>query len=208
MLGVLVIGVLFVLRPDRRPLPGHRRRLQPGWWPIGRPGYGYGGGGYGGPGGGGGGFFSSLFGGIGGAMAGNWIYDQFSGRHQGGGSVENASYDPPAQRPPIRRSNRARTRGAAAAPAATGAATMEPPAAVAATGAAAATPAGGDWGGAAATGAGAATPVAAPAASGEPATGDGHARRAGSDCEDRNQPASLTRSDARLPPWAPSPSRS
>jgi uncharacterized protein len=26
---------------------------------------------------------SSLFGGIGGAMAGNWLYDQFSGRHHG-----------------------------------------------------------------------------------------------------------------------------
>ncbi|MEK6257058.1 MAG: TPM domain-containing protein [Planctomycetota bacterium] len=45
---------------------------------------GYGSGGYGG-GGGGGGFMSSLTGGIFGAMAGNWMYDQFSGRHASGG---------------------------------------------------------------------------------------------------------------------------
>ena len=52
---------------------------------------GYGGPGYGG--GGGGGFMSSLFGGIGGAMAGNWLYDQFSGRHHGG-NVDSTSYTP------------------------------------------------------------------------------------------------------------------
>ena len=59
-------------------------------------GYGPGGPGYGAPGygggGGGGGFMSSMFGGIGGALAGNWLYDQFSGRHHG--SVDQASYDP------------------------------------------------------------------------------------------------------------------
>jgi hypothetical protein len=53
---------------------------------------GYGAPGYGGGGGGGGGFMSSLFGGIGGAMAGNWLYDQFSGRHRG--------YDQPGVAPP------------------------------------------------------------------------------------------------------------
>ncbi len=55
---------------------------------------GYGGGGYGG-GGGGGGFMSSMFGGIGGALAGNWLYDQFSGRHNDGGVGQTSSnYDP------------------------------------------------------------------------------------------------------------------
>jgi uncharacterized membrane protein YgcG len=54
------------------------------------PGQGYYGGGYGG--GGGGGFFSSLMGGIGGAVAGNWLYDQFSGRH---GNVHSSeTYSP------------------------------------------------------------------------------------------------------------------
>ena len=49
--------------------------------------------GYGG-GGGGGGFMSSMFGGIGGALAGNWLYDQFSGRPSRRGSVDQSSYDP------------------------------------------------------------------------------------------------------------------
>lgn len=35
---------------------------------------------------GGGGFFSSLLGGLGGALLGNWIYDSLSGRHAGGGT--------------------------------------------------------------------------------------------------------------------------
>ena len=43
-------------------------------------------------GGRGGGFLSSLFGGIGGAMAGNWLYDQFSGRHHGGDYADNTSH--------------------------------------------------------------------------------------------------------------------
>lgn len=44
---------------------------------------GYGGSGYGGGygGGGGGGFLSNFLGGVGGAMAGNWLYDRFSNRH-------------------------------------------------------------------------------------------------------------------------------
>ena len=34
---------------------------------------------------------SSLFGGIGSALAGNWLYDQFSGRHHGG-YTDQSSY--------------------------------------------------------------------------------------------------------------------
>jgi TPM domain len=81
-----------------------------------RPGMGGGPGYYGGPGygGRGGGFFSGLLGGLGGAFAGNWLYDQFSGRHgnltsadavsptdhstgspdQGGDAIIGASDDP------------------------------------------------------------------------------------------------------------------
>jgi uncharacterized protein len=55
------------------------------------PGYFGGGGGYGG--GRGGGFFSSLMGGIGGAVAGNWLYDQFSGRHGNVNSSDASSHD-------------------------------------------------------------------------------------------------------------------
>lgn len=60
----------------------------PGGPPM-RGGYGYGGGG-------GGGFFSSMLGGIGGAVAGNWLYDQFSGRHHSGlgGSEMGNQLDP------------------------------------------------------------------------------------------------------------------
>ena len=47
---------------------------------------------------GGGGFFSSLLGGIGGAMAGNWLYDRFTGdnsrsHHDGGSSLNDAPSD-------------------------------------------------------------------------------------------------------------------
>ena len=66
--------------------------------PMGGPGYG---GGYGGAPAGGGGFMSSLFGGIGGAMAGNWIYDQFSGRQHGGGYGDQTGYDQSAGAAPI-----------------------------------------------------------------------------------------------------------
>ena len=49
-------------------------------------------------GGGGGGFFSSLLGGIGGAMAGNWLYDRFTGDnarspHDSGSSANEAPSD-------------------------------------------------------------------------------------------------------------------
>ncbi len=56
---------------------------RPGMGPGG-PGYYGGGGGYGGRGGG---FLSGMLGGLGGAVAGNWLYDQFSGRH---GNVNSA----------------------------------------------------------------------------------------------------------------------
>lgn len=62
----------------------------PGGPPM-RGGYGYGGGG------GGGGFFSSMLGGIGGAVAGNWLYDQFSGRHHTGGGSEFGNQLDPTQ---------------------------------------------------------------------------------------------------------------
>jgi uncharacterized protein len=83
-IGLVIIGVLFFFR-----LIGSLFRGGGGYAPGpmmgGRPGYGPG------YGGGGGGFMSSLFGGIGGAMAGNWLYDQFSGRHQGG-TTDSTSY--------------------------------------------------------------------------------------------------------------------
>ena len=56
----------------------------------GGPGYG---GGYGGAPAGGGGFMSSLFGGIGGAMAGNWLYDKMSGNQHGGNYADQTGYD-------------------------------------------------------------------------------------------------------------------
>ena len=47
-------------------------------------------------GGGGGGFFSSLLGGIGGAMAGNWLYDRFfGGNSHSGDNWNSASADAP-----------------------------------------------------------------------------------------------------------------
>lgn len=80
-IGLAIIAVLFVLRligglfgAGRGGYAGPGRMGGPGY---GAPGYG---------GGGGGGFMSSMFGGIGGALAGNWLYDQFSGRHHQGGS--------------------------------------------------------------------------------------------------------------------------
>jgi uncharacterized protein len=71
LLGVFVLGRLFNRRPAYGPGPG----------PFGAPGMG-------GPGyGGGGGFFSGILGGLGGALAGNWIYDQMTGRHHHGGEA-------------------------------------------------------------------------------------------------------------------------
>jgi hypothetical protein len=80
LIGLLILAVLFGIRLLGNLFGGGYRAGYPGPGP--RP---MGGPGYGGPGsGGGGGFWSSMFGGIGGALAGNWLYDQFSGRHHGG----------------------------------------------------------------------------------------------------------------------------
>jgi uncharacterized protein len=91
-----LIGSLFGGRRDANYGPnmgmgGRPMGGGPGYGP-GAPGYGYGGGG-------GGGFFSSLFGGIGGAMAGNWLYDQFTGRHHSHGQMPG-TYDQGAGIPP------------------------------------------------------------------------------------------------------------
>jgi uncharacterized protein len=90
MLGLGIMAVLFLIRLIGSLFGANRGYGYgaPGGRPggMGGPGYGYGGGG-----GGGGGFMSSLFGGLGGAMAGNWLYDQFSGRQHGGYS-ENTAY--------------------------------------------------------------------------------------------------------------------
>jgi hypothetical protein len=85
MIGLVIVAVLIGLRLLGSLFGGARR----GYGTPGSPGgYGYGGGG--------GGFFSSLFGGLGGALAGNWIYDQFSGRHRspGGDYQGGSSFDP------------------------------------------------------------------------------------------------------------------
>ncbi len=88
-----VLGGLF----NRSAGPGYPNQAagmgmpRPGMGPGGGPGY-YGGGGYGGRGGGG--FFSGLLGGLGGAMAGNWLYDQMSGRHGGSTTSAGAGYVP------------------------------------------------------------------------------------------------------------------
>jgi uncharacterized protein len=98
-IGLGILGVLFVVRllgglfggrgvgGAYPPQMGGMQR--PGMGPgFGGPGYG-GGYGYGR----GGGFFSSLMGGIGGAMAGNWLYDQFSGRSHGHGHADASNYN-------------------------------------------------------------------------------------------------------------------
>lgn len=93
-----ILGVLFVIRLLSGAFGGG-----PAGYPKGMPGGpgmggpGMGGPGMGGPGygyGRGGGFFSSMLGGIGGAMAGNWLYDQFSGRHSGGHHTDASGYTP------------------------------------------------------------------------------------------------------------------
>jgi len=102
VLGVVV--VMMILRGIGRLFGGGMNQGY-GQGPMGGPGGmgrpGFGGPGYG-PQGGGGGFMSSLFGGIGGAMAGNWLYDQFSGRHHSSnyqnhdasGQTPTDGYDP------------------------------------------------------------------------------------------------------------------
>jgi uncharacterized protein len=99
MIGLGIVGVLVLLRvlggafgrgggyPAQTGMGG-----SPGMGMGPGPGYGAPGYGYGGPRGGG--FFSGMLGGLGGALAGNWLYDQFSGRHGGGGHTDAASYEP------------------------------------------------------------------------------------------------------------------
>ena len=103
MIGLGIFGVLLLLRVLRgafgQPAGGYPAGMGMGGMPrpgMG-PGPGYGAPGYGGYGGGrGGGFFSGMLGGLGGALAGNWLYDQFSGRH--GGHTDASSY-PVAENP-------------------------------------------------------------------------------------------------------------
>ena len=97
-IGLGIFGVLVLLRvlgglfgrgagyPAQTGMGGMGPGMGPG------PGYGGPGYGYGGPRGGG--FFSGMLGGLGGALAGNWLYDQFSGRHAGAGHVDAGSYTP------------------------------------------------------------------------------------------------------------------
>lgn len=98
MLGIF--GVLLVLRllgglfgrSAGAGYPGQMGMGRPGMGPggyAGGPGYGYGGRG--------GGFFSGMLGGLGGALAGNWLYDQFSGRH--GGGMTSADMNSPGYTP-------------------------------------------------------------------------------------------------------------
>ncbi len=92
-----IFGVLLVLRLigglfNRSPgqgYPGQAGMGMPGQG-MGGPGY-YGGGGYGGRGGG---FFSGMLGGLGGALAGNWLYDQFRGGGHGNYGSADAGYAP------------------------------------------------------------------------------------------------------------------
>ncbi|MBV8486800.1 MAG: TPM domain-containing protein [Planctomycetaceae bacterium] len=95
MIGLGIFGILLLLRLlgglFRGGSAGYPPQMGMGGMP--RPGMGPG---FGGPGGGygygaprGGGFFSGMLGGLGGALAGNWLYDQFSGRH--GGHTDYAS---------------------------------------------------------------------------------------------------------------------
>ncbi len=92
MIGLGIVAIMFVLRllgnlfgggQQQGYGQGQMGRQGPAWGP------GWGGQGYGPQRGGG--FMSSLFGGIGGAMAGNWLYDQFSGRHHGS-TTDSSSY--------------------------------------------------------------------------------------------------------------------
>lgn len=78
LLGVWFVSAVLRAFSGNQPRPAGAGFGGPG--PMGSP-YGGGYGGYGGYGTGGGGFFSSLMGGLFGAAAGNWLYDQFSGGH-------------------------------------------------------------------------------------------------------------------------------
>jgi len=99
MIGLGIFGILLLLRVLRgafgQPAGGYPAGMGMGGMPrpgMG-PGPGYGAPGYGGYGGGrGGGFFSGMLGGLGGALAGNWLYDQFSGRHGEVGHTDASAY--------------------------------------------------------------------------------------------------------------------
>ena len=85
-IGLLIVGVMFLVRILGGLFGGGAQAgYGSGMGRMGAPGYG---------GGGGGGFMSSLFGGIGGALAGNWLYDQFSGRGHSGYN-ESSGYGAP-----------------------------------------------------------------------------------------------------------------
>ncbi len=102
-IGLGIVGVLLLLRVlggvFGRAGGGYSAPMGMGGMPP--PGMGPGPGpGYG-PGYGGaprGGFFSGMLGGLGGALAGNWLYDQFSGRH-GGVAQSDATAHPVAESP-------------------------------------------------------------------------------------------------------------
>jgi uncharacterized protein len=96
-MGAAVLLVVWVIVAIIRAVSGPRPGYGPG---PGGPGYGAAGGygpGYGG--GGGGGFFSSMMGGLFGAAAGNWIFNNWFGGHQsspsnfGGGAPTDAGPD-------------------------------------------------------------------------------------------------------------------
>jgi uncharacterized membrane protein YgcG len=79
LVGVWLLSALMRAFSGTQPRPAGAAFGGPG--PGGAPYAGYGGPGYGGYGTGGGGFFTSLMGGLFGAAAGSWLYDQFSGGH-------------------------------------------------------------------------------------------------------------------------------
>jgi uncharacterized protein len=96
MIGLGIMAVLFFVRVIGGLFGGAGNPAGMGGMGMRGRGMGPGPGGYGGPGYGpgygrpGGGFFSGMLGGLGGALAGNWLYDQMSGRH--GGHTDASSY--------------------------------------------------------------------------------------------------------------------
>ncbi len=131
MLVLRIIGAIFRAMSGGGQYGGGQMMGGRGGYP-GHGGPGYGGGGYGGAPAGGGGFMSSMFGGIGGALAGNYLYDQFSGRNHSGGAVRPDRLRRAAQ---LRSKKRAPS-GVPAVPKRAGAIAAAPDAS-----------AGGDWGG-------------------------------------------------------------
>lgn len=91
MIGVVILAVLIGMRVLGSLFGGRGRQAGPpqmGGRGYGAPGYGAPG--YGG--GRGGGFFSGLLGGLGGAVAGNWLYDQFGNRHSGATPTDSGGF--------------------------------------------------------------------------------------------------------------------